>query len=54
MTVQSVCRVARDESQVREALDTLWKDPEGAGEIMAELRAENRDLYRFEKMLEAQ
>jgi hypothetical protein len=33
-------------------VDALWKEPDGAGEIMAELRAENDDLYGFEKMLE--
>ena len=52
VTVQAVCRVARDEAQVREAIDALWKEPERAEEIMRELRAENEDLYKFEEMLE--
>jgi len=51
--VQAVCKAARDEAQVRETLDALWSDPERAGEIMRELRAENEDLYKFEEMLES-
>ena len=50
LTVQAVCKVARDEGQLRKALDALWRDPERAGEIMRELRAENEDLYRLEKL----
>lgn len=51
VTVQAVCRVSRDEKQVREALEALWKDPGRAREIMRELRVENADLYKFEEML---
>lgn len=50
LTVQGVCRVARDEAQVRETRETLLKDPERAGEIVRELRAENEYLYKFGKM----
>jgi len=53
LTVQAVCKVARDEGQVRETLDALWRDPERTWEIMRELRAENEDLYRLEELLEA-
>ena len=35
-------------------LDALWKDPERAGEIIREFRAEKEDLYRLEKMLESE
>ena len=44
--VQSVCRVASDAQQARDALDVLWESPKRAGEIMAELRAENEDIAR--------
>jgi len=54
LTVQAICRVARAENQVRETLDSLWRDPERAGEIMKELRGENEDLYKFEQMLESE
>jgi hypothetical protein len=53
LTAQAICRVARDENQVRETLDSLWRDPERAGEIMMELRDENEDLYKFEEILES-
>jgi len=53
VTVQKVCRRARGEDEVRETLDTVWKQPEKAEEILDELRRRNEDLYRFEEMLEA-
>ena len=52
VTVQKVCRLARNEDEVREALDRIWKGPEGGVEILAELQSVNEDLYRFEEMLE--
>jgi hypothetical protein len=52
VTVQKVCRLAREEEEVREALDRIWKGPEGGVEILAELQSVNEDLYRFEEMLE--
>ena len=54
VTVQKVCRMARDEGQVRHALDMFWKEPYGAPEALIELRMGNEELYRFEKMLETQ
>ena len=50
--VQKVCRLARNEDEVREALDRRWKGPEGGVEILAELQSVNEDLYRFEEILE--
>lgn len=35
-------------------MDYMWSDLEGAARVLEELREENEDLYRFEKMLEAQ
>lgn len=52
LTVQAVCRVARDENQVRRTLDVFWREPERAGEILGEIRDENEDLYKLEEMLE--
>ena len=52
VTVRKVCRLARDEGEVRRALDTVWKGPDGAPEVLGELRAGNDDLHRFERMLE--
>jgi hypothetical protein len=53
VTVQKVCRLARDEDEVRRTLDYLWSDSENAAGILKELKEGNEDLYRFEKMLEA-
>ena len=53
VTVQKVCRLARDEDEVRRTLDYVWSDSEGASGILGELQVGNEDLYRFEKMLEA-
>jgi len=52
ITVQKVCRLARNEKEVRETLDEIWKQPENAGEILSNLQGKNEDLYNFEKMLE--
>jgi hypothetical protein len=35
-------------------LNYVWSDLEGTTKILKELQEENEDLYRFEKMLEAQ
>jgi len=53
VTVQKVCRWARDEDEVRETLDAVCKKPETAVEILEELGRKNEDLYRFEEMLES-
>jgi hypothetical protein len=52
VTVQEVCKIARDEKEVRELLDALWKEPEKGEEILAVARERNEEIYRFEKMLE--
>jgi hypothetical protein len=52
VTVQKVCKVAKDENEVREILDALWKSPEKSEEILTEALERNKDVYDFEKMLE--
>ena len=54
VTVQKVCRVARNEGEVRKMLESIWGQPEKAEEVLMEFRERNEDLYRFEKMLEQQ
>jgi len=54
VTVQKVCKLARDEDEVRRTLDYVWSDSENAGKILKGLQEGNEDLYRFEKKLEAQ
>ena len=53
VTVQKVCRLARDEDEVRRALDYMWSDSENTSKILKDLQEGNEDLYRFEKILEA-
>jgi hypothetical protein len=52
VTVQKVCKIAKDEDDVREILDTLWKNPQRGEEILAEAMEKNKDVYGFERMLE--
>jgi hypothetical protein len=52
ITVQRICRLARDEGEVREILEAIWKDPSKGEEVLAEVAERNKDIYEFEKMLE--
>jgi hypothetical protein len=51
VTVQKVCRTAKHEGEVREALDQIWKNPADGERALAELSNRNVELYSFEKML---
>ena len=50
--MQKVCRLSRDENEVRRTLDYFWSDSEGAAKVLKGLQEGNEDLYKFEKMLE--
>jgi len=52
VTVQKVCKIARDEDDVRDILEAMWKDPSRAEEILAEATEKNKEVYDFEKMME--
>ena len=52
VTVQKICKVARNEDEVREILNAVWKSPERAEEILAEVMERNKDIYDFERMLQ--
>ena len=51
VTVQKVCKIAKDEEEVRELLDAIWKDPEKGEKILARTMEKNGKIYQFEKML---
>ena len=51
VTVQKVCKIARDEEEVRQILDAIWKNPENSEEILVEALQRNKEVYEFEKML---
>ena len=51
-TVQKICRIAKDEGEVREVLDATWTKPSKGEEILTEVAEKNKELYEFERMLE--
>ncbi|MFH0849092.1 MAG: hypothetical protein V1857_06285, partial [archaeon] len=51
VTIQGVCRAARDENQVREVLESIWQRPTDAEKIVADITRRNEELYRFERTL---
>jgi len=52
ITVQRICRTAKDEKEVRQMLDQTWKNPTISEAVLTEAITRNRDLYQFEKSLE--
>jgi len=53
LSVQRICRVAKDEKEVRQILDLIWKEPTTSQTVLRQAEDRNRDLYQFEKSLEA-
>ena len=51
VTIQHVCRVAKEENEVRELLDVIWHKPDEAEKIFSDVLERNEELYRFERML---
>ena len=51
VTVQKICRVCRDEKDVRAVLDVIWKEPSKAMEVLSEAMARNQEIFEFEKVL---
>ena len=52
VTVQKICRLCRNEKEVRGVLDEIWKSPAKATQILEQVANKNQDIYEFEKMLE--
>jgi hypothetical protein len=48
-TVQKICKLAKDENEVREVLEKLWESPQKDAEILNEVASKNREVYEFEK-----
>lgn len=51
-SVQKICKIAKDENEVREVLELVWKNPEKTEKILEEVAERNKDIYELEKMLE--
>jgi hypothetical protein len=53
VTVQRICRIAKDENEVRKTIDVLWTNSSKREQILTEVLEKNHELYQFEKMLDA-
>jgi hypothetical protein len=51
ITVQKICKISKDEKEVREILEKIWKTPQKSNEFLANVADKNKDVYDFEKML---
>lgn len=52
VTVQKICRVCRNEKDVRTLLNGIWKEPSKTPELLGEISARNQKIYEFEKILD--
>jgi hypothetical protein len=52
VSVQKICRYAKDKTEVREVLKSIWENPEKAKDILLNVTEINKEVYEFEKMLE--
>ena len=51
VTVQKICRVCKDEKDVRFALDEIWQNPLKTQEVLLETLTRNQSVFEFEKVL---
>jgi hypothetical protein len=51
-TIQKICRIAKNEKEIRDLLEDMWKTPEKSEEILVKTVDKNKEVYEFEKMLE--
>jgi hypothetical protein len=51
VTLQKVCRVSRNEKEIRSTPGKIWNQPEKAKELIAAIADKNKDLYEFEESL---
>jgi len=52
MTIQKVCSAAKDEDEIQEVLEGMWREPAEADKILTDVLRKNEKVYQFEKMLE--
>jgi hypothetical protein len=52
VSAQKICKIAKDEKQVREILENIWNDPKNSEKILETFADKNKSVYEFEKMLE--
>ena len=51
VTVQKVCRVSKNEKDIRVVLDEIWQKPLKAQEIIVKTLDRNQGVFEFEKIL---
>jgi len=51
ITVQKICRVCKDEKDVRFVLDEMWQNPSKAQEFLSGTLSRNQSVFEFEKSL---
>jgi len=51
LTVQKICRVCKDEKDVRAVLDEIWQNPSKVKDIVTEALNRNYDVFEFEKAI---
>ena len=51
ITVQKICRISRDEKEVRGILEKILENPDKSEEILVKVADKNKDVYEFERML---
>lgn len=49
--MQKICRVCKNERDVRVILDEIWQIPSEAEEVVAEVVNKNQDVFEFENAL---
>jgi hypothetical protein len=52
ITVQRICRITKDENEVRETLTEIWRNPKQARKLLEQLTERNKGLYELEKTME--
>jgi len=52
VTVQKICRAAKNEANVRNTLEKIWGAPESGRDILSEVISTNKEVFDFEQMLE--
>jgi len=52
ITVQTICKTAKNEQEVRDILTRIWETPDESKEILAKVAENNKDTYTFENTLE--
>ena len=50
VTVQKVCRVRKDEKDVRSVLDKIWENPSNAQKSLVDVLTRNQEVFEFEKV----